>query len=33
MIYDKLFYETHKKLLYGETLLNNSEENEIKNFY
>jgi hypothetical protein len=32
MIYDKMFYETHKKLLYGETLLKNNEVNEIKNF-
>ena len=32
MIYDKMFYETYKKLLYGETLLNYSETNEIKNF-
>ena len=38
MIYDKMFYETYKKLLYeekllyGEKLLNYSETNEIKNF-
>jgi len=32
MIYDKIFYESHKKLLYGEKLLNDNEVNEIKNF-
>lgn len=32
MIYDKMFYETYKKLLYGEKLLKDNEANEIKNF-
>ena len=32
MIYDKMFHETRKKLLYGEKLLTYNEANEIKNF-